>query len=129
VRKKDTFPTYEEFRNFLKGNLKREFNQALYYTCAMAVLTGGPVSEGHASDVDNYAPRWFVEFENRTGRQGIWTGKELLEVLEEVGPSPLPNPSELSFEPKRRTKRQMLVEALVREREEARRQRKVHKNQ
>lgn len=82
------FPTYYEFRQFLENNKEREFDQGKYYTCAMSVCAGGPVSEGYSSDVDSNPPWWFQEFEKQTTwkRGGIWTGAELLGVLKQITP-------------------------------------------
>lgn len=82
------FPTYNEFRFFLENNKKRRFDQGRFYTCAMAICAGGPVSEGYADDVDRNAPDWFKEFERRTSwtRPGIWKGKHLLDVLLDIDP-------------------------------------------
>jgi ankyrin repeat protein len=80
------FPTYDEFRQFLERNRKQKFDQGKYYTCAMSMYTDAPVGEGHSTDIDIHAPLWFKEFEKRTShtRNGIWSGEQLLEVLNQI---------------------------------------------
>ncbi len=82
------FPDYYEFRQFLERNRKRNFDQGKYYTCAMSMYTNAPVGEGHSNDIDIHAPLWFKEFEKRTTwtRNGIWSGEQLLEVLNQIDP-------------------------------------------
>lgn len=82
------FPDYDEFRQFLERHRKRKFDQGKYYTCAMSMYTNSPVGEGHSNDIDIHAPMWFKEFEKRTSltSKSIWSGEQLLEVLNQIDP-------------------------------------------
>lgn len=73
--------TYEEFEKFLMDRPKRRFDQDCPHSCAGAECCGNELREMFCG------PEWFNQFQRKV-KGGIWTGKELLSVLREVGPGP-----------------------------------------
>ena len=75
------FPTQPEFLEFLRVNRNYQYDESSYHECAMSYFGGGPVSEGHTSDIDQAAPDWFRRFESATRAKASWTGRELHDLL------------------------------------------------
>ena len=81
----DRFPHHHEFLEFLRVNRNYEFDESSFHECSMSYFGGGPVSEGYSSDIDEAPPSWFRQFEAATRRKSMWTGRELHDLLFEIG--------------------------------------------
>lgn len=74
---------YSEFKKFLEEHPGRRFDMDHSEDCAGAVFTGQWMEDKFPG------PPWFNELQRRI-KGGVWSGRDLLRVLEEIGDAPFP---------------------------------------